>query len=275
MGVLSESAGGLGGIVHGHRQDAQLSHAAKGSIDYLGAVLIVAACVPFAARADLRRTKIFLGLPTVLGLLAMFVVCTILFVIVEKRVKRPDHSHGAVQQQGVRRLGQYRGILFVDVLPERGGVPSPCSCSWGRACRRPPAGCRHWPLMLGLIAAATVSRAAGHPHRPGTSLSCCLAWPCCSLRTLLMSQMTYHTTRLDLGWAHGGSRYRAGPAAEPVWRRRQNGRADESNRRGNEWPISFFRQIGSTVGVAIFGTLLTNNLNTKLTAWALPRACRP
>jgi len=30
----------------------------------------------------------------------------------------------------------------------------------------------------------------------------------------------------------------------------------------------FFRQIGSTVGVAIFGTLLTNNLNSKLTAWA-------
>ena len=30
----------------------------------------------------------------------------------------------------------------------------------------------------------------------------------------------------------------------------------------------FFRQIGSTVGVAIFGTLLTNDLNGKLTAWA-------
>jgi hypothetical protein len=31
----------------------------------------------------------------------------------------------------------------------------------------------------------------------------------------------------------------------------------------------FFRQIGSTVGVAIFGTLLTQSLNAKLKAWAL------
>jgi hypothetical protein len=30
----------------------------------------------------------------------------------------------------------------------------------------------------------------------------------------------------------------------------------------------FFRQIGSTVGVAIFGTLLTTNLNAKLNAWS-------
>jgi hypothetical protein len=30
----------------------------------------------------------------------------------------------------------------------------------------------------------------------------------------------------------------------------------------------FFRQIGSTVGVAIFGTLLTNGLNAKLLQWS-------
>ncbi len=37
----------------------------------------------------------------------------------------------------------------------------------------------------------------------------------------------------------------------------------------------FFRQIGSTVGVAIFGTLLTNNLNTKLAAWAASKGLPP
>jgi hypothetical protein len=30
----------------------------------------------------------------------------------------------------------------------------------------------------------------------------------------------------------------------------------------------FFRQIGSTVGIAVFGTVLTNQMNAKLAAWA-------
>jgi hypothetical protein len=37
----------------------------------------------------------------------------------------------------------------------------------------------------------------------------------------------------------------------------------------------FFRQIGSTVGVAIFGTLLTNGLNNKLSAWAVSNGLPP
>jgi hypothetical protein len=37
----------------------------------------------------------------------------------------------------------------------------------------------------------------------------------------------------------------------------------------------FFRQIGSTVGVAVFGTLLTTNLNAKLLAWSASSGLPP
>jgi hypothetical protein len=37
----------------------------------------------------------------------------------------------------------------------------------------------------------------------------------------------------------------------------------------------FFRQIGSTVGVAVFGTLLTNSLNSKLNSWAASMGLPP
>ncbi|HXC22521.1 MAG TPA: MFS transporter, partial [Steroidobacteraceae bacterium] len=67
----------------------KLSHAAKGSIDYLGAVLIVAACVPLLLALTFGGQKYAWSSPVVLGLLAMFLICTVLFVLVERRLKDP------------------------------------------------------------------------------------------------------------------------------------------------------------------------------------------
>ena len=67
----------------------KLSHAAKGSIDYLGAVLIVASCVPLLLALTFGGQKYAWDSPIVIGLLAMFLVCAVLFVIVEKRVNDP------------------------------------------------------------------------------------------------------------------------------------------------------------------------------------------
>jgi MFS family permease len=88
------------------------------------------------------------------------------------------------------------------------------------------------------------------------------------IATFLMSQMTYHTTRLDLGWRMAVLGIGLGPLQSLYGVAIQN--AVPTNRIGVVTSANqFFRQIGSTVGVAIFGTLLTNNLNTKLTAWAV------
>src|SRR5271156_549011 len=67
----------------------KLSHAAKGSIDYLGAVLIVASCVPLLLALTFGGQKYAWDSPAILGLLAMFLVCTTMFVLVEKNLKDP------------------------------------------------------------------------------------------------------------------------------------------------------------------------------------------
>jgi hypothetical protein len=87
------------------------------------------------------------------------------------------------------------------------------------------------------------------------------------ISTFLMSQMTYHTTRFDLGWRMALLGVGLGPLQSLYSVAIQN--AVPMNRIGVVTSANqFFRQIGSTVGVAIFGTLLTNSLNSKLAAWA-------
>jgi MFS family permease len=122
------------------------------------------------------------------------------------------------------------------------------------------------PLMLGLIVAATISgRLVTRTGRYKPFMLFGMA--VLLIATLLMSQMTYHTTRLDLGWRMAVLGIGLGPLQSLYGVAIQN--AVPMNRIGVVTSANqFFRQIGSTVGVAIFGTLLTNNLNTKLTAWA-------
>jgi MFS family permease len=122
------------------------------------------------------------------------------------------------------------------------------------------------PLMIGLIVAATVSGRL--VTRTGRYKPFMLAGMSVLLvATFFMSQMTYHTTRLDLGWRMAILGVGLGPLQSLYGVAIQN--AVPVNRIGVVTSANqFFRQIGSTVGVAIFGTLLTNDLNSKLGAWA-------
>ena len=122
------------------------------------------------------------------------------------------------------------------------------------------------PLMIGLIVAATVSGRL--VTRTGRYKPFMLAgMSVLFIATFLMSQMTYGTTRFDLGWRMALLGVGLGPLQSLYSVAIQN--AVPMNRIGVVTSANqFFRQIGSTVGVAIFGTLLTNGLNSKLMAWA-------
>jgi hypothetical protein len=94
------------------------------------------------------------------------------------------------------------------------------------------------------------------------------------IATFLMSQMSHHTSRLDLGWRMAILGIGLGPLQSLYGVAIQN--AVPLNRIGVVTSANqFFRQIGSTVGVAVFGTLLTNNLNSKLSAWAASKGLPP
>jgi len=122
------------------------------------------------------------------------------------------------------------------------------------------------PLMLGLIGAATISgRLVTRTGRYKPFML--FGMVVLLISTFLLSQMSHHTSRLDLGWRMALLGIGLGPLQSLYGVAIQN--AVPLNRIGVVTSANqFFRQIGSTVGVAIFGTLLTNDLNAKLSLWA-------
>ncbi len=202
--------------------------------------------------------------PVVLGLLAMFVVCTVLFVIVEKKVKDPI-IHMELFSNKVfawaNTAGFFSSMSFLSVV-----AFLPLFMQLGQGVQATTSGLSTLPLMLGLIGAATVSgrlvTRTGR-YKPFMLFGITVLL----IATFLMSQMSHNTTRLDLGWRMAILGVGLGPLQSLYGVAIQN--AVPLNRIGVVTSANqFFRQIGSTVGVAIFGTLLTNNLNVKLAAWA-------
>jgi EmrB/QacA subfamily drug resistance transporter len=242
----------------------KLSHAAKGSIDYLGAVLIVGACVPLLLALTFGGQKYDWNSPAVLGLLAMFVICTFLFVLVERRVKDPIihlelFSNKVFAWANI--AGFFSSMSFLSVV-----AFLPLFMQLGQGVQATTSGLSTLPLMVGLILAATVTgrlvTRTGR-YKPFMLIGMSVLF----IATFLMGQMTYHTSRLDLGWRMAILGVGLGPLQSLYGVAIQN--AVPMNRLGVVTSANqFFRQIGSTVGVAVFGTLLTNSLNGKLSAWA-------
>ena len=242
----------------------KLSHASKGDIDYLGAVLIVAACVPLLLALTFGGQKYAWSSPIVLGLFGMFLVCTMLFIWVEKRVKDPI-IHMELFANKVftwaNLAGFFSSMSFLSVV-----AFLPLFMQLGQGVRATTSGLSTLPLMVGLILAATiagrlVTKTGRYKPFMLTGMTTLF------IGTSLLSQMNYHTSRLDLGWRMAILGLGLGPLQSLYGVAIQN--AVPPNRIGVVTSANqFFRQIGSTVGVAIFGTLLTTSLNAKLLAWS-------
>jgi EmrB/QacA subfamily drug resistance transporter len=249
----------------------KLSHASKGSIDYLGAVLIVAACVPLLLALTFGGQKYAWDSSVVLGLFAMFIVCTVLFVLVEKRVKDPI-IHMELFNNKVftwaNIAGFFSSMSFLSVV-----AFLPLFMQLGQGVQATTSGLSTLPLMLGLILAATV--AGRMVTRTGRYKPFMLfGMVVLLIGTYLLSQMSHHTTRFDLGWRMAILGIGLGPLQSLYGVAIQN--AVPLNRIGVVTSANqFFRQIGSTVGVAIFGTLLTNGLNAKLLSWSVGAGLPP
>ena len=249
----------------------KLSHAAMGTIDYLGAILIVVACVPLLLALTFGGQKYPWGSPIVLALFAMFAVNTLLFVIVERRVKDPI-IHMELFRNRVFTWGNIAG--FFSSMSFLSAVAFlPLFMQLGQGLRATTSGLSTLPLMIGLIAAATLS--GRMVTRTGRYKPLMLAGVIVLfISTLLLSQMGHQTGRLDLGWRMALMGIGLGPLQGLFSVAIQN--AVPVNRIGVVTSANqFFRQIGSTVGVAVFGTLLTNGLNEKLAEWAESRGMPP
>jgi EmrB/QacA subfamily drug resistance transporter len=243
----------------------KLSHAPKGSIDYLGALLIVAACVPLLLALSFGGQKYAWESPTIISLFAMFVVFTVLFVFNERKADDPI-IHMELFADKVFTWanlgGFFSSMSFLSVV-----AFLPLFMQLGQGLKATTSGLSTLPLMAGLIIAATLSGRL--VTKTGRYKQVLLAGVAILFAgTLLLGLMGYQTTPLDLIWRMTLLGMGLGPLQGTFGIAIQN--AVPADRIGVVTSAhSFFRQIGSTVGVAIFGTLLTNNLNANLRAWSV------
>jgi MFS family permease len=136
----------------------------------------------------------------------------------------------------------------------------------GQGVKATASGLATLPLMLGLILSAAV--AGRLVTRTGRYKPFMLGGGVTVLAAiLLLAAMTRATTLPDLAWRMALLGLGLGPlqslfgiAVQNAVRRDQIGVATSANQ--------FFRQIGSTVGIAVFGTFLTNGMNGRLADWA-------
>lgn len=233
-----------------------LEHRRFGAVDYLGALLLVAAFVPLLLALSLGGHSFAWSAPQSLALFAGAAAGLALFILAERKVSNP-----------ILPLALFRNRVFVSAnlagflisMAFLGVVTFlPLYLQLGMGVNATTSGLAILPLMAGLIVSSTaagqmVSRLGR--YKPlmivGAVLLLTGVW--------LLSRVTVHTTLPDLCWRMAVVGLGLGPgqslfnvASQNAVEPRDIGVATSSNQ--------FFRQIGSTIGVALFGALLTHRL---------------
>ena len=249
----------------------RLSHAAKGKIDFLGAGLILCSSIPLLLALSFGGQSYAWGSPQVLGLFAMFAISTVLFVMVENRVQDPILYLELFKNPvflWANIAGFFSSMSFLSVV-----AFLPLFMQLGQGLKATTSGLSTLPLMVGMVFAAALSgrlvTRTGR-YKPFILFGVFTLF----IATVLLSRMQPHVGRFDLGWRLALMGLGLGPLQSLYGIAVQN--AVPANRIGVVTSANqFFRQIGSTVGVAVFGTLLTNNLNSKLRVYAQANGLPP
>ncbi len=242
----------------------KLSHASKAKIDFLGAGLIVIAGVTLLLGLTFGGQKYSWDSSTVQGLFAAFVITTALLIVVESRTDEPI-IHLELFRNPVflwaNIAGFFSSMSFLSVV-----AFLPLLIQLGQGVTATSSGLTMLPLMLGLIVAAT---AAGRIVTKTGRYKILMIGGCATVLVaiLLLAQVNRGTSLPNLAWRMALLGFGLGPlqslfgiAVQNAVGQEKIGVATSANQ--------FFRQIGSTVGIAVFGTFLTNEMNGKLAAWA-------
>lgn len=238
----------------------RMSHAAKGRIDVLGAVLIVATVVPLLLALTWGGHEYPWGSPRILGLFALSAGALVAYVAAERRASDP-----------ILPLSLFRNPVFATVTLASFLVSMafmstvaflPLFMQLAQGAGATVSGLSMLPLMVGLMGSAIVSgRIVSRTGRYKPFMVGGVVVTAVAL--FFLSRMHADTTRLDLsmrmlllGVGLGPGQSLFSLAIQNAMPRNQLGLVTGSTQ--------FFRQIGSTVGVALFGTALTNFLTADL-----------
>jgi len=233
-----------------------LTHRVPGRVDFIGAVLIVATFVPLLLALSWGGRDYPWTSPLILGLFAGSAVGLAAFLLAETLVENPILSLALFKNKvfattnaaGFVTNMAFMGLVtFLPLYMQLGqGVPATVS------------GLTLLPLMMGLIGSAAISgllvtkTGRYKPFLVGGTVMMVLG-------ALLLSTVTPETKTLDLTWRVLVLGIGLGPIQSLFSLAVQN--AVKPTEIGVATSASqFFRQIGSTIGVAVFGTVLTQQL---------------
>lgn len=229
-------------------------------IDYLGAGLIVTTFVPLLLALTWGGSTYPWTSVTVLGLFAFSIVSLVVFLFVERRVPNPIMSLGLFK---IPVFSLANGASFIINIAFLGVVMFlPLFMQLVQGVSATNSGFTLLPLMLGLIASSTISgqivTRTGR-YKPVMIVGALILL----LGVFFLTQINLDTTQLELAWRMVVVGIGLGPAQSLFTLAIQN--AVPVEQIGVATSASqFFRQIGSTIGLAVFGSLLTFSVGNEI-----------
>jgi len=244
------------------RKTPPLNTGTGGKIDYLGAALLLVAFVPFLLALTWGGNQYAW---TSIPLISMFLASLLalgLFILVESQVDDPIMPLNLFRNRVfvITNLSSFVvNMAFLGVV-----MFMPLFMQVAMGVSATNSGFTMFPLMGGMMVGSLLSGRMvsnnGH-YKPwmvgGTAMLIVGVW--------LLTQVGPETSMLDLSWRMvvvglglGPSQSLVNLVVQAAFPMSQIGVATSSTQ--------FFRQIGNTVGVAVFGTLLTLNLTAELPA---------
>jgi EmrB/QacA subfamily drug resistance transporter len=244
----------------------KLAHNDGAPIDFIGAGLIVATFVPLLLALSWGGQTYPWGSPTIVGLLAFAFVALMVFLYIETKVREPIMP---LELFANRTFATCNSAAFIVSMAFMGVVTFlPLFLQVGLGTPATASGLAMVPMMVGMIGSSTacglmVSRSGQYkPFMLGGGLVLTFA-------VFLMTFIGPDTSLVGIGWRMfivglglGPSQSLFSLAVQSAVPPHRIGVATSSG--------MFFRQIGQTMGVALFGALLTHNLNAELIHRAPP-----
>ncbi|MFP1130301.1 MDR family MFS transporter [Asticcacaulis sp. W401b] len=233
----------------------KLLHRTGGKIDFAGAILLLATFLPFLLGLSLGGTDGWTS-PLVLGLFIGAAVALIAFLVVEARVENPILSLSLFRNRTFASANLASVLIFMAFMGLVSFLPLLMQLALGLSATT--SGLALMPLTVGLIASATLSGLL--VHRFGKYRLIMLGGAALTaLGALCLATLPNTAGVWDVVWRVALIGIDLGPAqslfnlaVQNAVERRELGVATSAGQ--------FFRQIGSTIGVAVFGAVLTHNL---------------
>jgi EmrB/QacA subfamily drug resistance transporter len=237
-----------------------LRHSGGGKVDYVGAALVVLTFTPLLLALTLGGTSYAWDSPNILGLLVLALVSFAIFLYVELHTAEPILS---VQLFKIKTFRIAIAASFVVSMAFLGVVmfmPLYMQVVQGNSATE--SGLSLLPLMAGHIFSTVLSGRL--VSRTGRYKPIMVAGGIVLIvGVMTLTQISADTTTTDLAWRLALTGLGIGPAQTLFNIVIQN--SAPVNELGSATGMSqFTRQIGSTVGLAIFGTFLTHNLTAEL-----------